>query len=195
MPSHNVEKNVAIPFQMVCATVDIPVQSVEKNCEIDVHAALAVCLIPSHSPAKNSFTAFQIFIQAALISSQWATSNFPTAITATITAIIASIGAPTLAMTGINAEMAGAITPTRLITALIPVAIFPMMINTGPTAATTMAMITIIFFVPSDSPENQEVNACILSASAIKIGASTLIMAEPNSMAVFFNWLNAFCIV
>ena len=192
MPSQSIEKNAAIPFQIVCATVDIPVQSVVKNCEIAVHAALAVCLIPSHSPAKNSFTAFQILIHAALISSQCATSSFPMAITATITAIIARIGAPTLAMTGINAEMAGAITPTKLITALIPVAIFPMMINTGPTAATTMAIMTIIFFVPSDSPENQVVNACIFSASAIRIGASTLIIAVPNSMAVFFNWLNAF---
>lgn len=58
-----------------------------------------------------------------------------------------------------------------------------------------MTMMTIIFFVPSDSPENQKVNACILSASATRIGASTLMIAEPNSMAVFFNWLNAFCIV
>ena len=47
------------------------------------------------------------------------------------------------------------------------------MINTSPTATTTVEMITIIFFILSDSPENKEVNACILSSNATKTGAST----------------------
>ena len=113
-------------------------------------------------------------------------------------AIIRTIGfASIVVLSAANAPLTVLITPAIFgtIVMIVPTAdiTFPMTISTGPRAATTSAIVTIVFFVPSSSPLSQSTNDCIQPTICLMAGikSSPKEMASPSSAD--FKMVNCPC--
>ena len=154
IPSHRPLKKSFKPFQMDCAAPVIAFQILEKKSFSPFHTATAASFMTFHRLIQNSRKPSQLFHRATKI------------------AIRAAMAAIT-SVTGFAAMMPHrALSPPPILempptsvgikVMMLPTAemIFPIKISTGPMAAASRPIVTMVFFVPSSMPFNLSTKFC-----------------------------------